>query len=630
MFSDAFSKFEEKQQDKYPSMKADCVDLPVEAATCDPSKLVPPGLWQEVSNADTLFVSSLPHSVENAVPAGADRTEYVKLVHRQLLCGKTLLHTTVKAVGDVFCVGKSNANRQREVWNGSRISEAAAEPPTPMLLANPSCFVDLIFRQGEEIFMSKRDVGTCFDVLRAPTSLQQWFGRPPVTLNGIMSICGVSSADLQQFIVCAHLDKLEPDTPLFPASTVWPMGFSWSSCIAQACVVECCKQAGVPQHAFMSMDCLPPSGAEACGVATDDTFFIHKSRPLAESRLTNLDCALESNGMPKNSSKDVDLEPSMTALGCELTSQPAAAEPASNKLVPLFAGFLDLLAKGSSSPRALNRSLGVEQWFCLLNRPMFSVFDSVYEFVRKEPEDKIEKLSMPVMTEVAVATFLMPLLGADLGREFLPLLTACDASPSYGFGVVYKPCSPELAEAVGSLAERRGDYVQFYPDPQAPPPKDRLGTPHKLPLHQKDFHVAISAKAKWKVHSGRLEAHGLLLDLKWLLRSPSNFHHRLPVLIDAKAVLGAAAKGRTSAPGVRGTIRHIAALLLGTNSLLRLVYVPSEHNPADKPSRGLKRVRRRFAKRGLRLTRHENRVRSDLEDLLQKYDDIDDMLSHYM
>ncbi|CAK9072935.1 unnamed protein product [Durusdinium trenchii] len=31
-------------------------------------------------------------------------------------------------------------------------------------------------------------------------------------------------------------------------------------------------------------------------------------------------------------------------------------------------------------------------------------------------------------------------------------------------------------------------------------------------------------------------------------------------------------------------MRHLRALLLATNSLLRLVYVPTEHNPADAPS----------------------------------------------
>ena len=77
--------------------------------------------------------------------------------------------------------------------------------------------------------------------------------------------------------------------------------------------------------------------------------------------------------------------------------------------------------------------------------------------------------------------------------------------------------------------------------------------------------------------------------MKGLLRKAARFHHRFPALIDAKAVLGAASKGRTSAPAVRGVVRHIGALLRASNGLPRLVYVPTEHNPADGPSRGNRR-----------------------------------------
>jgi len=295
-------------------------------------------------------------------------------------------------------------------------------------------------------------------------------------------------------------------------------------------------------------------------------------------------------------------------LGCELSSEPAAVEPTSGKLCPLFADFFDLLSKPKASPRAVNKALGVEQWFCLLNRPMFSVFDSIYEFVRQQPEDELLQLPRDVRTEVAVAAFLMPLLGADLSRAFLPQLTACDASPVYGFGVAYRPCPPVMAEAVGWLAERRGDYIRFFPDENSQPAKDRIGNPYRIPFRQSQFRIAISKKATWKAHSGILEAHGLLLALKWLLRTPKHFHHRLPILIDAKAVLGAAAKGRTSAPGVRRTIRHIGALTMATNSLLRLVYVPSEDNPADAPSRGLRGPRKRRVKTSIGKTRFDRRI----------------------
>lgn len=161
--------------------------------------------------------------------------------------------------------------------------------------------------------MSKRDVQTCFDVLKAPEELQRWFGRPPVTLHELRRISGLSLTDLATFI--ADGADVGLFAPLFPTSTVWPMGFSWSSCVAQACAVACCFEAGVEDGSFMCMDRPPPSGQEACGVATDDAFFIHKDKDIGQQRLLRLDAVLEQHGMPKNEAKDVTLQPEMNCVG---------------------------------------------------------------------------------------------------------------------------------------------------------------------------------------------------------------------------------------------------------------------------------------------------------------------------
>ena len=63
------------------------------------------------------------------------------------------------------------------------------------------------------------------------------------------------------------------------------------------------------------------------------------------------------------------------------------------------------------------------------------------------------------------------------------------------------------------------------------------------------------------------------------------------VLIDAKAVLAAAAKGRSGAAGFKSILRSIAALSLAGGILIYPLYVPSEDNPGDAPSRGLRFLR---------------------------------------
>ena len=135
-------------------------------------------------------------------------------------------------------------------------------------------------------------------------------------------------------------------------------------------------------------------------------------------------------------------------------------------------------------------------------------------------------------------------------------MTACDACPDFGFGVSCVECSDRVARQVGRLAERHGDFIRLYRRPDDPLEKDRLGVPHRLPFCQDDFRVVISKRARWAAHSGILEAHGLLLAVKWLSRTPQHHGHRVPILVDAKAVLGAAAKGAQFGSWIA---RHAAA-----------------------------------------------------------------------
>ena len=143
---------------------------------------------------------------------------------------------------------------------------------------------------------------------------------------------------------------------------------------------------------------------------------------------------------------------------------------------------------------------------------------------------------------------------------------------------------------LGVLGEKRGDYIRLNRDRSAAEPeKPRVGNPTKLGLRQEDFRDVLSIRAAHREHSGILELKGVLTGLRWLLRSSKHFHSRLLFLIDAKAALSAVAKGRSGAPEWTGTMCSIMALLLASDCLMRPLYIPSEDNPADHPSRGRRR-----------------------------------------
>ncbi|CAK9074536.1 Pepsin II-4, partial [Durusdinium trenchii] len=447
--------------------------------------------------------------------------EYLRLVVRELACGKLRLRRQVAASAAVFAARKTAPGRQRKIWNGSQLSELAARPPKPERLADPSTFLDIV---------SEVNSGWTLDIL------------------------------------CTFVDdlggsRLTEDMMLHPAHAVWPMGFSWSSAVAQSVTLSVATTAGVSRDNILCADCPPPQDqSELCWVATDDTVFAHRDLSLGKRTLEQFDAAMAESCIPRKTSKDVTLTEHVTALGCDLSSRPHMAEPAAAKLAACFCSLLDRLNRGMAAPKAANGLLGVLQWFCLLQRPAFSVFDNIYEFARRQPQHIPQELPKLVMVELAVACGLLPLLAVSLDRPYHEELLACDAAPEFGFGVCAAPCSQDILHRLGCLAERRGDFVRLYREDGDEPEVPRLGTPHRLNMPKHSFKTVVSSRAKWGAHSGVLEAHGLLLVLKWVGRNWRKHHKRLVVLVDAKAVLGAAAKGRSSAPALRGVIRAIADL----------------------------------------------------------------------
>jgi hypothetical protein len=119
---------------------------------------------------------------------------------------------------------------------------------------------------------------------------------------------------------------------------------------------------------------------------------------------------------------------------------------------------------GKGSPHysfAVLQPLGVAQWFAQIPRWHFAVFQAVYSFQRRIPQDGILKIDSTCLSELLCFAALSGLLVADLERDFVPILATCDASPSYGFGVSVRSCSTELLQELSACAERHGDYLRM-------------------------------------------------------------------------------------------------------------------------------------------------------------------------
>ena len=85
-----------------------------------------------------------------------------------------------------------------------------------------------------------------------------------------------------------------------------------------------------------------------------------------------------------------------------------------------------------------------------------------------------------------------------------------------------------------------------------------------------------------------LEARAFLHSLRWRARTQYFIGSRCIHLLDSQVVLGALRKFRSPAPCLHRVITRCAALILASGAKVILLYVPTEFNPADHPSRQVK------------------------------------------
>ena len=281
--------------------------------------------------------------------------------------------------------------------------------------------------------------------------MRGWFGCPGVKAADLARTLGVSLASLNQHCDDVGEQQLKPSHVVYPCITSWPMGFSWSSAIAQNVSVSALLPTGLPEeHIFSDLHTLPECHDELALIATDDTILVHTNRDQGLRRVEELEDIFKLYGIPQRVDKDETVESEVTAIGCFLANDPPRIEPALEKLGNVLSAIFDLHRTRRASPLSLAALLGVIQWLALMARAFLSIFDHVYLFSRREEGQTIIDVPDEVFDELATFALLTPLLVADLTREFHPLLAATDASPSFGFGASVCPITPDEAIKLGT------------------------------------------------------------------------------------------------------------------------------------------------------------------------------------
>ena len=382
--------------------------------------------------------------------------------------------------------------------------------------------------------------------------------------------------------------------PLWPCSKVWGMGFAWSSFVAQETLLGVCERAGLLNRVALAVG-HPVPGSERVffSLAIDDVMIFSRHGPghtAAAAQL--LDVAMAEAGIVKHPGKDINDSTDLTCNGVDLVDGRWWWPPAS-KMWQLLMGTVALCTSRRGSSAALRAFHGLIQWFDLLQRGKFAFYDSVYRESEAWDDWTVRNLPSDVLRELACSITLGSMWGVDMGISHLPFIAATDASSEYGLGGCTAPRTLASMSALASLAERDGTYVTLTGVTDKPRTRS-LGSPHNLGIGLSEFTSIFSIRCHDDDHINIRECKALLFYVRWLLRSTARHRHRVIVLVDSKVVVGAVTKGRSGSRLLNGWVRRIHCLCFAGGIRLMLIYVPSEHNPSDYPSRGVRLPGRRM------------------------------------
>lgn len=290
----------------------------------------------------------------------------------------------------------------------------------------------------------------------------------------------------------------------------------------------------------------------------------------------------------------------------DLSSPETEVGVAPAKLAALAARTLALVARvrtGSSlvTVGILQHLVSSWVWCFMIKRPLLSVFSKVFRKITLRPPHHSVHVSRSMCSELECAAYLAP-VAFHVASPLSSTVAAFDAS-SAGYGVAVKRDCPEgVALELSARLERHGSWSAFSLVDGAPSDArlgGRLDPSFAVPAAEWLHHDWSSSDHGWKVaRSGRWrspaprhitvgEARAGLMALHWL---SGRVRDSLVIVCgDNQPCLGAFAKGRSSTWDVNVICRKICALSLATGILPRWLWLASEHNPSDRPSRWFRR-----------------------------------------
>ena len=513
-----------------------------------------------------------------------------------------------------FCV-KKKGDKQRLVLDCRAINKHFRYPPKPEM-ANVECIGQLAAaHEGSDVFIGTADIKNCFYQCGVPKNLSRYFAFDAVPSSWALDMGALTTIDGEPIYECGRL---------YPVLLVLPMGWSWSFYIVQMLHIQILVECGFKQEHIISSSwpsSLLSTTASALPYCDNLTVF-GTSKEGVDRSLGKLMEVFKEKGFELH-----EIEWGRTGaevLGVLFNGSELSVRGRPDRVWALRGALRYIAAGHPVSGRTLERLLGHFIVEALHQREALSILKSVYVFVR-EHYWVPKPVYRSVAHELMVAAGLLPVLSGNLGRSWSSEVGATDAATN-GWGMCERKLDPGQVRAIGVWNER-WRFRRLEPSEWAPrrrafdPPPDpildpstvvleddpflgteptpselqwapRAGFPEVPPdiLKFEDWQTLKAGRFKFKESIGAKEGRALLRYVNRKSADPSQHHRNHLVLIDNFGVALSFSRFRSGSFGYLQLIRRLAALSIATDVKWHLRWIPSERNPADRPSRRFDKI----------------------------------------
>ena len=427
------------------------------------------------------------------------------------------------------------------------------------------------------------DIKNAFYMFKTPVWLHQYFCLPPVRARDV----GVKAIDGKA--VAGH-------EIIYPQVQVLPMGWSWATYFCQSSVVSTLIKGGHVSSSELVRGNYPSpplrDDRSHLIVYIDNFAHISSNNDIAVEHTKKSAELLNAQGLPVH---DISWSNTEEAFLGTLLKSEGSVFNSSKRLWKIRGCIEHMLASPRLTGQQLEKLIGHITFAFLIRRELLSILSSAYAFISVNYYSR-KWLWASVKRELSIVLALLPLANSKCFYPFDPVVYCSDAC-EYGHGTCRSEWDVETVKNVCSIRER-----WRFLDPDAIHARD-----HAL-QNELNSHLFDSCKERpfdevpphlcesqhWQVLTARkfnrqeniliLEGRALMWALKRKLRDVDSIGKRHLFLVDNLALALSVEKGRSSA-GVNNILRSWCANILASSVRAYVRWIPSENNPADRPSR---------------------------------------------